>query len=103
VYSEIKNTGACGIFQLLGSMVTNDARCTREIKSRITTANAFKKKKEKKEKEMKKEEEAAAAVFTSKLDLNLRKKPVVLHLECGFVWCCNLDTWESRSQVPGKL
>jgi hypothetical protein len=33
-------------FNYLGSMITNDARCTREIKSRITMAKtAFNKKK----------------------------------------------------------
>jgi hypothetical protein len=43
-------------------MITNDARCTREIKSRISMAKAaFNKKKN---------------LFTSKLDLNLRKKIV---------------------------
>jgi hypothetical protein len=41
-------------------MITNDARCTREIKSRIAMAKAaFSKKKN---------------FFTSTLDLNLRKK-----------------------------
>jgi hypothetical protein len=49
-------------FNDLGSMITNDARCTREIKSRIAMSNAaFNKKK---------------TLFTSKLDLNLRKKLV---------------------------
>jgi hypothetical protein len=43
-------------FNYFGSMITNDARCTRETKSRIaTTKAAFNKKK---------------ALFTSKLDLN---------------------------------
>jgi hypothetical protein len=42
-----------------GSMITNDARCTREIKSRIVMSKAaFNKNK---------------TLFTSKLDLNLRK------------------------------
>jgi hypothetical protein len=46
-------------FNYLGSMITNDARCIREIKSRNTMAkSAFNKKK---------------TLFTSKLDLNLRK------------------------------
>jgi hypothetical protein len=46
-------------FNYVGSMITNDARCTREIKSRIDMAKAaFNKKKN---------------LFTSKLDLNLRK------------------------------
>jgi hypothetical protein len=44
-------------FNYLGGMITNDARCTREIKSRIIMAKAtFKKKR---------------TLFTSKLDLNL--------------------------------
>ena len=46
----------------LGSILTNDVRCTCEIKSRIAMAKAaFNKKK---------------TLFTSKLDLNLRKKLV---------------------------
>ena len=49
-------------FNYLGSMITNDARCTWEIKSRISMANAaFNKKK---------------TLFISKLGLNLRKKLV---------------------------
>jgi hypothetical protein len=44
-------------FNYLGSMITNDARCTSEIKSKIAMAKAaFNKKK---------------TLFTSKLDLNL--------------------------------
>jgi hypothetical protein len=47
-------------FSCLGSMITNDARCTWEIKSRIAMAKAaFNRKK---------------TLFTSKLDLSLRKK-----------------------------
>jgi hypothetical protein len=49
-------------FNYLGSMITNDPRCTREIKSRVVMSKAaFNKKKN---------------PFTSKLDLNLRKKLV---------------------------
>jgi hypothetical protein len=49
-------------FVYLDSMITNCARCRREIKSRIASAKvAFNKKK---------------AVFTSRLDLNVRKKLV---------------------------
>jgi len=61
-------------FKYLGSMLTNDGRCTREIKSKIAMAKAaFSKKK---------------TLFTSKLDLYLRKKTnKMLHLEHGFVWC----------------
>ena len=59
-------------FNYLGSMITNDARCTCDIKSRIAMTNeAFYKKK---------------VSFASKLDLNLRKKLVrLLHLEHSFV------------------
>ena len=49
-------------FKYLGSILTNDGRCTCEIKSRIAMAKAaFNKKK---------------TLFTSKLGLNLRKKLV---------------------------
>ena len=49
-------------FKYLGSMLTNDGRCTCEIKSRIAMAKAaFNKKKN---------------LFISTLDLNLRKKLV---------------------------
>ena len=50
----------------VGSMIANDAKCTREIKCRIATAkSAFNRKK---------------TLFTSKLDLNLRKKPVKCYI-----------------------
>jgi hypothetical protein len=53
-------------FNYLGSMITNDARCTREIIYRIAMAKeAFNKKKN---------------IFTSKLDLNLRKKLVKCYI-----------------------
>ena len=53
-------------FNYLGSMLTNDGRRTREIKSRISTAKvAFSKKK---------------TLFTSKLDLDLRKKLVKCYI-----------------------
>jgi hypothetical protein len=64
----------------LGSMITNDATCTREIKSRIAMAKAaFNNKKN---------------LFTSKLDLNLRKKLV----KC-YIWSIALygaETWTLR-------
>jgi hypothetical protein len=57
-------------------MVTNDARCTCEIKSRVAVARAAFNKK---------------TLFTSKLDLNLKKKTSkLLHLEWGLV--C-VETW----------
>jgi len=46
----------------LGSMITNDARCTREMKSRIAVVKAALKKNK--------------GLFTSTLDLNVRKKLV---------------------------
>ena len=49
-------------FKYLGSMLTDDGRCTCEIKSRIAMAKAALNKKKN--------------LFTSKLDLNLRKKLV---------------------------
>ena len=61
-------------FKYLGSMLTNDGRCTYEIKSRIPMAKAaFNKKK---------------TLFTSKLDLKFNEETSkMLHLEHGFVWC----------------
>jgi hypothetical protein len=48
-------------FRYFGSMVTSDARCTREIRYKISVAKAAFNKK---------------TLFTSKLDLNLRKNLV---------------------------
>jgi hypothetical protein len=67
-------------FNYLGSMIPSDARCTREIKSRIAMVKAaFNKKKN---------------LFTSKLELNLRKKLV----KC-YIWSIALygaETWTHR-------
>jgi len=53
-------------FKYFGSMLTNNGRCTCEIKSRIAMAKAaFSKKK---------------TLFTSKLDLNLRKKLIKCYI-----------------------
>jgi hypothetical protein len=64
-------------FKYLGSMMTYDAKCTLEIKSRIVMAKeAFNKKK---------------AYFTSKVDLHLRKIPV----KC-YIWSTafyGAETW----------
>jgi hypothetical protein len=64
----------------MGSTITNDARCTREIKSRISVAKlAFNKNK---------------ALPASKLDLILRKKLV----KC-YIWSiavCGADKWTLR-------
>jgi hypothetical protein len=60
-YDRSKANGESGIFQHpVGSMITNNARCIREIKSKIAMEKtAFSKKK---------------TVFTNKLDLNVRKE-----------------------------
>jgi hypothetical protein len=61
-------------------MITNDARCTCEIKSRIAIAKAALNKKK--------------TLFTSKLDLNLRKKLV----KC-YIWSLALygaEIWTLR-------
>ena len=56
--------------EYLGSILTNDGRCTCGIKCRTAMAKAaFNKKR---------------ALFTSTLDLDLRKK---LHLKHSFIWC----------------
>jgi hypothetical protein len=68
-------------FKYLGSMLTNDGRCTCEIKSRIVMAKAaFHMKR---------------ALFTSMLDLKLRKKLV----KC-YIWSIALygaETWTIRA------
>lgn len=62
----------------MGILLTNDARSTCEIKSRISMARAaFKKRK---------------ALFTSKLDLNLRKK-----LENYYI--CNIALHGAKTQT----
>jgi hypothetical protein len=54
------------LFNYIGTMITNDGRCTCEVKSRIAMAKAaFNKKR---------------ALFTSKMDLELRKKLVKCYI-----------------------
>ena len=73
-------------FKYLGSMLTEDGRCTCEIKSRIAMAKAaFNEKK----------------LFTNKLDLNLRKKLV----KC-YVWSMALygaEAWTLRATDQKRL
>ena len=40
--------------------------------------------------------------LTCKLELNLRKK-LAPNLELSFVWCRNLDTAKSGSEIPEKF
>jgi hypothetical protein len=64
-------------FNYLGSMKKNYARCTREIRSRIAMAKAaFNKKR---------------APFSSKLDLNIRKKLVKCYIWSIALYCA--ETW----------
>jgi hypothetical protein len=59
-------------FKYLDSILTNDGRCTSEIKCRIAMAKAaFDKKR---------------ALFTNTLDLELRKKLVYMVLKIGRFW-----------------
>ena len=71
----------------MGSILTNDRKCTFKIKSRIAMAKAtFKKKK---------------TLYTSKLDFNLRKKLV----KC-YIWSMVLygaETWALRFYMVLKL
>jgi len=74
-------------FKYLGSILTSDGRCTFDIKSRIVMAKAaFNKKKN---------------LFTSILDLNLRKKLV----KC-YIWSMALygvETWTLRATYRKHL
>jgi len=70
----------------LGSMLTNDGRCSREIESRIAMAKAALNKKN---------------LFTSILDLNLRKKLVKY-----YIWSMALygaETWTLRAADQKRL
>jgi hypothetical protein len=67
-------------FNHLGSLITNDARRTREIKSRITVSKIACNKEK--------------TLFTNKLDLNLRKKPVTRCL-CSIA-LYGAETWTVR-------
>ena len=63
-------------FKFLGSVITNDLRCACKIQSRIVMEKAAFNKK---------------ALFTGKLDLNLRKKPVKCYIWSTAV--CGAETW----------
>ena len=67
-YDRSKTAGECGILSYFGSMITNDARCTQKIKSRIVMAKGACNKK---------------FLLTHKLHLHLRKKPVRCHILYG--------------------
>jgi hypothetical protein len=76
-------------FTYFGSVITNYARSTREIKSRISMARtAFNKKK---------------TPFISKLDLNLRKTLVTCYIWSIVLYSAELNTSERRSEIPGRF
>jgi len=68
-------------FNHLGKLVTNDARRTRETKSRITVSKIAWIKK---------------TLFTNKLDLNLKKKPVMRCL-------CSMALYGAETWAAGKV
>jgi hypothetical protein len=70
-------------------MITNDAGSIREIKFSITMGKAaFNKKK----------------TFHQQIGLISKEETSeVLHLKHSFVWCRNVDTSESRSEIPGMF
>jgi hypothetical protein len=73
-------------FNCLVSLITNDARCAREIKSKIGMAKAAFNTK---------------TLFTSRLELNSRKKLV----EC-YIWSIALygaETWTLWKQIRDTL
>jgi hypothetical protein len=73
-------------FQYLGSLITNGAICSQEIKSRIAMAKAaFNKKK-------KPFHQQTGLKFWEDTD-------ETLHLEHSFVWCWNLVTSDSKSEI----
>jgi hypothetical protein len=84
-YDTSKTNGECEIFQIVGSMITNDALCAREIKSWFTVAKAAFNKKN--------------TLFTSKLDQNLRKELVKCHIFYG------VETWtlQKEDQIRGEF
>jgi hypothetical protein len=77
-------------FEYLGIILTNYGKCTCEIKCRIAMAKAaFSKKK---------------ALFTSTLDLELRKKLVKCYIwSIALYGAETLDASGSRSETPGKF
>ena len=80
-YDRPKQLANVECYKYLGSMLTNDGSCTREIKSRIAMAKAaFSKKK---------------TLFTSKLDINLRKKLIKCYI-CSMA-LYGAETWTLRA------
>jgi hypothetical protein len=86
--TDQKRTGKVGYCKYLGGLITNDAICTRKIKSRFAMAvAAFSKK----------------ILFTSKIDLNLRKNVVKFFICIIAVCVTETWTWVSGSEIPGRF
>ena len=77
-------------FKYLGSVLTRDGYCTREIKMRIAIVKeAFKRK---------------MSLLTSKLNIELKKKLVRCYvLEHCFIWRRDLDTKKIGAELFGEL
>jgi hypothetical protein len=73
----------------LGSTITNYAGCICQIKARTAMAKAAIGKKK--------------ILSTSQIDLNLKKKLVKCYIWSTEMWCWNVDTSKSRSEIPGKF
>jgi hypothetical protein len=83
-YDRSKELQNVECFSCLGSLITNDARCTHGIKSIITIEKmAFNKK-----------------TFGRQTGYNISDMP---HLNNRFVWGWNLDFSENRSEIPWKF
>jgi hypothetical protein len=77
------------IFGYLESLTTNNARRTREIKSRVAIAEAAFNKKNS---------------FYQQIELKFKEESgKVLHSEHSLVWYRKVDTSESRSETPEKF
>ena len=89
ITTDQKQLENMGYFNYLGSTITNNARCTCEIKSRIVMAKAeFNKK----------------TLFHQQTGLKFKEQNSrKLALKHSFVWCRKLDTLESRLEISGKF
>ena len=76
---DLKQRENVEYFKYVGSLITNDAKCLREIKSRIDMAKAAANKRR---------------FFTNKLDLTWRKKQVKCHTLS--VALCGTEIWTLR-------
>jgi len=83
-YDRSKTAEECGIFSYLGSMITNDARCTQKIKSWIIMKSSLQ------------QEEVP---FHPQTSLTFKEETSKVPHS---VWCWNFETLESGSEIPDK-